>query len=172
MVMAATRVENKQILPDADNSHLLRPNPSRTAPPFTGSASGARRTTVAQLFGEIVWLFTQSPQHKNFWLADLEWLVMTPVQLKQFRMFYKPERPVGVALWAFVTEEVERRLVKGQARLAPGDWNAGDRLWLVEVVAPFGHTDAMIMNLKQNIFPNRTLSFLGMQDARPVLKTL
>jgi hemolysin-activating ACP:hemolysin acyltransferase len=48
---------------------------------------------VAQVLGEITWLMTQSPRHKQVPLGDLEWLVMPAILLKQFRMFYKGEQP-------------------------------------------------------------------------------
>jgi len=55
---------------------------------------------VAQVLGEITWLMTQSPRHKTVPLGDLEWLVMPALLLRQFRIFYKGEQPVGLALWA------------------------------------------------------------------------
>jgi cytolysin-activating lysine-acyltransferase len=143
-----------------------------TAPPYSETAQNEKRKTIAQVFGEIVWLFTQSPQHQNFALGDLEWLVMTPLLLRQFRVFYASERPIGVALWAFVNEEVERQLLSGNAKLASADWKSGEKLWLVEVVAPFGEMDAMIMNLKRRMFPNREITFLGIELGHPVAKTL
>ena len=62
------------------------------------------------MLGEIVWLMSQSPIHKQFYISDLEWFVMTPVLLQQFRIFYASDRPVGVLLWAFASDEVEARL--------------------------------------------------------------
>jgi cytolysin-activating lysine-acyltransferase len=63
---------------------------------------------------------------------------MTPVLLKQFRLFYAKDRPIGVALWGFVNDEVEERLKAGTTKLRPQDWKSGDKLWVVEVIAPFG----------------------------------
>jgi cytolysin-activating lysine-acyltransferase len=140
--------------------------------PFTEPTPGGKQKTVAQLFGEIVWLFTQSPKHKNFFLSDLEWLVMTPVLLRQFRVFYAPDRPIGVALWAYVNDDVEQRLMGGHARLAPADWKSGEKLWLVDVVAPYGGIDAMIQDLKQHVFPSRQFKFLGIEEGKPAAKAL
>lgn len=137
---------------------------------FTEPTPGGKQKTVATLFGEIVWLFSQSPKHKNFFVSDLEWLVMTPILLKQFRVFYAPDRPIGVALWAYVTDEVEQRLMTGQARLAPADWKGGEKLWLVDIVAPFGGHDAMIVDLKEKVFAGRTFNFLGSKNGRFVAK--
>jgi cytolysin-activating lysine-acyltransferase len=46
-----------------------------------GQASAAKSSatpaatdkTVSTLLGEVTWLLTQSPQHKNLAIADLEW---------------------------------------------------------------------------------------------------
>ena len=100
---------------------------------------------------------------------------MTPVILQQFRMYYqnapapepggqlaagespgaKQERPIGVVLWARVSEEVEQMLERGTTRMRPQDWKSGDRLWVVEVIAPFGGHDAMVADLKAKVFQPR-----------------
>jgi hemolysin-activating ACP:hemolysin acyltransferase len=80
--------------------------------------SGRSREGISEVLGEIVWLMSQSPIHKQFYISDLEWFVMTPVLLQQFRIFYASDRPVGVLLWAFVSDEVEARLAQGVTRLS------------------------------------------------------
>lgn len=65
---------------------------------------GLPSKTVSQVLGEITWLMTQSPRHKAIPLGDLEWLLMPAILLRQFRIFYKGEQPVGVALWALADE--------------------------------------------------------------------
>ena len=94
--------------------------------------------TVSQVLGEITWLMTQSPRHKSIPLGDLEWLVMPAILLKQFRMFYKGEQPVGVALWALADEIVAKRIDAGDARLTAVEWKSGSHMRIVDVVAPFG----------------------------------
>ncbi len=138
---------------------------------FTEPTPGGNQKTVATLFGEVVWLFTQSSKHKNFFLFDLEWLVMTPIMMQQFRVFYAPDRPIGVALWAFVNEEIEKRLMAGNARLAPADWKSGDRLWLVDIIAPYGGQEAMIQDLKVNVFPEREIKALGLEKNQMTINT-
>lgn len=113
------------------------------------------------MLGEVVWLMSQSALHKQFFIADLEWLVMTPVMLQQFRLFYDQTKPIGVAFWATVNEEVEQRLAAGTTRMRPQDWKSGDRLWVVEVIAPFGGAEEMVKDLKANVFPERKIKFLG-----------
>jgi cytolysin-activating lysine-acyltransferase len=92
--------------------------------------------TVSHMFGEIVWLMSQSPQHKHFSIADLEWMVMPPLLLKQYRLFHNEGRPIGAALWAFLSEEAEAKLSMSPPRLRPEEWKSGDRCWLVDLIAP------------------------------------
>ena len=105
------------------------------------SANGQIETapkTVSQVLGEITWLMTQSPRHKSIPLGDLEWLVMPAILLKQFRMFYKGEQPVGVAVWALVDDLVAKRIDTGDKRLTAVEWKSGANMRILDVVAPFG----------------------------------
>ena len=36
--------------------------------------------------------------------------------------------------------------------MAPNDWQSGDRLWLVELIAPFGGQEEMLKDLQVNVF--------------------
>ena len=86
---------------------------------------------------------SQSARHKGLFISDLEWLVMPAILLKQFRIFYKDETPVGLVLWARISDEVEARLTQPNARLQPKDWRSGHTLKIVEVVAPFGGAEEL-----------------------------
>jgi cytolysin-activating lysine-acyltransferase len=114
---------------------------SATAEPITAHArgqTGSPSKTVAQVLGEITWLMTQSPRHKAIPLGDLEWLVMPALLLRQFRIFYKGEQPVGVALWALADDLVARRIDAGDKRLAAVEWKSGSNMRIIDIVAPFG----------------------------------
>jgi cytolysin-activating lysine-acyltransferase len=94
--------------------------------------------TVSQVLGEITWLMTQSPRHKSIPLGDLEWLLMPAILLKQFRIFYKGEQAVGVAVWALVDDVVAKRIDAGEKRLTAVEWKSGTNMRILDVVAPFG----------------------------------
>src|SRR5262249_4088361 len=128
---------------------------------FTKPAPEGAGKKVSEVLGEIVWLMSQAPPHKQFFISDLEWLVMPPVLLQQFRLFYDQAKPIGVAFWATVDAEVEGRLAAGTTRLRPQDWKSGDRLWVVEVIAPFGGAEEMVKDLKAKVFPQREIKFLA-----------
>ncbi|MDB5394410.1 MAG: ltxC [Rhodospirillales bacterium] len=91
----------------------------------TGKLPDSAPHTVSHLFGEIVWLMTQSPAHKHYSLVDLEWMVMPALLLQQFRLFHDKGRPVGAALWAFLSQEGEAKLPNSPLRLRPDEWKSG-----------------------------------------------
>lgn len=113
--------------------------------------------------------FVPVPAHKYFAIGDLERLVMPAILLEQFRVFHGDKHPLGFALWAHLSEDAEARMTAmvasgGGARLRPDDWKSGDRLWLVELVAPFATpenklTEAMITDLVQHVFGERKFKF-------------
>jgi len=47
---------------------------SAKASPFSHDAPEGAAKSVSQVFGEVVWLMSQSPLHKNFFISDLEWM--------------------------------------------------------------------------------------------------
>ncbi|MEA2892250.1 MAG: cytolysin-activating lysine-acyltransferase [Bradyrhizobium sp.] len=120
---------------------------STPADPINGHARGQTAPpskTVAQVLGEIAWLMTQSPRHKAVPLGDLEWLVMPALLLRQFRIFYSGEQPVGVALWALADDLVAGRIDAGDKRLASVEWKSGSNMRIVDIVAPFGGEAEML----------------------------
>jgi cytolysin-activating lysine-acyltransferase len=81
---------------------------------------------------------TQSPRHKAIPVGDLEWLLMPAILLRQFRMFYKGEQPVGVAVWALADDLVAKRIDANDKRLSAVEWKSGTHMRIIDVVAPFG----------------------------------
>ena len=160
----------------------MSPNPN-AAPgsPFQYAAPDGSATTMSAVLGEIVWLMSQSQIHKSFFISDLEWPAaqaanenqpMTPVILKQFRLFYDKEKPIGVVFWGTVSDEVAKRLVEGTSKLRPQDWKSGEHLWVVETIAPFGGAEEMVNDLKAAVFPDREIRMMvvkdGVRDVRAV----
>ncbi len=120
--------------------------------------------TLSTVLGEIIWLMTRSTAHRYFFISDLEWMVLQPVSLGQFRVFHGDEFPVGVLFWAYVSGAVEDRLKEGITRLSPGDWKSGDRLWLVDAITPFGNVQTMLDDLAKNVFPDTPFQYLQRDD--------
>lgn len=145
----------------------------------TGAQPGTPRT-VAEALGQIVWLLSQSPTHRELKIKDVEWAFMPAIIHEQFRIFrfgplpglnhvdpktFLPsgfdkagleQLPLGVAIWANLSEAAEAKLERGE-RLTLEEWQSGDRVWLVELISPFANKDnklseTMLTDLMQGPF--------------------
>jgi len=112
------------------------------------------------LLGPVVWLYMHAPSHKHLFLTDVEWMIIPPMALNQYKLYMKEEAPLAYASWAFVDEETEKRLLSGRIRLAPKDWKSGDRLWLIDLVAPFGGGKDVLKDIRDNVFPTQPIKQL------------
>lgn len=133
-------------------------------PPVTPDATAPM--TVSQALGEITWLISRSPHHRQLFVSDLEWFAMPAILLEQFRIYRGDGQPAAVAFWAWVSDETQARLISEGGRLRPDEWKSGSNPWVVEIVAPFGETDAILADLSQNVFPGRRFKFHRVGEGR------
>ncbi|MCG8653682.1 MAG: toxin-activating lysine-acyltransferase [Pirellulales bacterium] len=127
------------------------------AGPAGGAAGEVPAFDKVAVLGHALWVMSQSPAHRYLFLADMEWALMPPVALGQFRLWRENNMPVGFATWAYLSEEAEARALEGVQRLKPTDWKSGDRLWLMELITPFGGRENALEDLKTNIFKGATV---------------
>ncbi|MEO1694722.1 MAG: toxin-activating lysine-acyltransferase [Pseudomonadota bacterium] len=145
-----------------------------------GAANGTPATgpgpdrPVASAFGDIVNVLMRTETFRELSLADLDWLVLPALQTGQFALAHgdprpadtrnseaadakKPNIPIAVVLWAFVSDEVDGRLRKSAAepilKLEATEWRSGDIPW---IVAAGGVPDALratLGHMAKNVFP-------------------
>ena len=120
------------------------------------------------VLGHAMWVLANSGPHRHLFIADLEWAVMPPIALGQFRLWHEKNVPVAFAAWALLSEETEKRVLDqvntpgaGIPKLRPDEWQGGDRLWLWDMVAPFGGVEKAFEELKNVVFPGRELRTLS-----------
>lgn len=156
---AKTEAENSETeAPTAEKSE--NGAGARTSP--DGAAAQGQPPAIDRVgvLGHAVWLMSQSPMHRHFFMTDIEWLLLPPIVQGQFRLWRKGNLPEGFATWAFVTDEVEARLKEGIKRLAPQEWNAGPNLWLMDLITPFGGQENALADLKKVAFKDRHCKML------------
>jgi cytolysin-activating lysine-acyltransferase len=150
-----------------------------TTPESSDPSYGAP-TTIAEALGQVTWLLSQSPVHKELRIKDLEWAFMPALVHEQFRVFrFGPlpggndfhvpspvaggitkegieKMPLGIATWAKLSEAAEAKIEKGE-RLTLAEWNSGDRVWLLELISPFANkenklNEVMLLDLMKGPF--------------------
>lgn len=168
--------------PDAGRNQAPNQAPTQAQPQGQQGAQGQpqqpaaaqgtarpQRPSPTHVLGEVAWLMSQSKGHQNFRMEDLSWFALPPIMLEQYRIFLgrqedpnnpknQVEVPMGVALWAMFSKEVERRFMetvqegKGPVQIKAQDWNSGTRLWLIELIAPFANEENKQVQLMMDDF--------------------
>jgi hemolysin-activating ACP:hemolysin acyltransferase len=156
--------------------------PLEAANPAAGLKRSIASYKYAALIGQVVTVMMRTPQHRQTFLADLEWLVFPAIANNQYALSEATDRetgaslPVAVALWALVSEEVDRRLTTTQTppiRLKAEEWNSGSIPWLVEAVGEPRATAALLKALLEQRFGATGLKTIGRdQDGRQLVRTL
>lgn len=122
----------------------------------------------------------RSPHYKHYSLSDLEWLVVPPILTGQCAVMEAKindrQVPVAVALWASVSEDVDRRLSENLTtpiRLRPDEWRSGEILWLLDTVGDSKAVPHLLKQVQETVFKGRNVKVrtLG-ADSRPLVSTL
>lgn len=116
--------------------------------------------------GPVIMLYMQSSHRRFQFISDLEWLLLPPLVTGQCKLYMKKEYPISFVSWAFLDEAAEKRLFRNGGRLRPDDWKSGDRLWIIDIVAPFGGVENMLGDIRRNEFPDQVIRLIA-----PDLKT-
>jgi len=128
---------------------------------------------ISKLFaasiGDLAVVLSRSPVHKYFSLADIEWMILPPVTVGQFYVVEAAHKergfraPIAVATWAFVSEEVDRRLQEQAGkhiRLRPDEWTSGKIGWLVDLVGGPAEVRSILRWLASGHFKDRPLKLV------------
>lgn len=118
---------------------------------------------IAAAFGEFVTLLMRSPSDKHHTLGDLEWLMVPALLHRQFALAEAQSKetgvvsPVGGVLWAFVSEDVDRRLSdpSNPMRLKPNEWRSGDIPWIILATGDTRVLAGLIQQVTNNVFKER-----------------
>ena len=127
-----------------------------------------RTKLKAANFGNMVVLLANSPLHKHFSLADLEWLLIPPILHNQFvlvegRMQTGQPVPVALVLWARVSQEVDARLTEKARypiRLHLTEWKSGDHFWIIDAVGEKTVVNQVIAKLAKTAFAGKSFKTL------------
>ncbi|MEQ1600441.1 MAG: toxin-activating lysine-acyltransferase [Methylophilaceae bacterium] len=117
--------------------------------------------TEAEVFGSAIWLWMHSQKHRELPLHMLSTLLLPALKNQQYILVSEHGKPVFYLSWANLSADAESRYIKNPSFTMPqDDWNSGDRMWILDWVAPFGHTREMSQLLAQHLFGERCMRAL------------
>ncbi|MCL2644472.1 MAG: toxin-activating lysine-acyltransferase [Betaproteobacteria bacterium] len=107
----------------------------------------------SQVMGSATWLLMHSTAHREMPLWGLSVLLLPAIKHRQFVLASEQGKPVFFVTWAMFSPDAERRyLVNPPLAMLETDWISGDRTWILDWVAPFGHTRIASRLLLQRLF--------------------
>lgn len=150
-VEPGSRELGEQFLKSLDNVHV----------------GAAASKLISASVGDLVIILSRSPAHKHYSFADLEWMVLPAVVAGQCHIVeaLHKERgfraPIAALTWAFVSEEVDRRLAQqstgSRVRLRPDEWMSGEIAWLIDAVGTAEGVRTALQRLVEGPFKDRQL---------------
>ena len=136
---------------------------------------------IASQFGNMVTIMMQSPHHRNIRLAELYRRLVPPLLIDQFRLAEARKKdsgttlPVGLILWAKVSDEVHKRLLGQLDRtfdLGPQEWRSGDHYWIIDAIGPDRFVAPLLSDLRQREFKGKTVHYRAKSLDGPEVRTL
>ncbi|MHA3060837.1 toxin-activating lysine-acyltransferase [Acinetobacter sp. ANC 4636] len=108
----------------------------------------------AEVLGSLVWLWQYVPSLKNAPLSYFMGRIVPYLQHRQFALFIENDRVVGYVSWAYLDETTEHKYIQSQGHpLTLAESKSGDRMWIIDWFAPFGHTLDIKEILSKELFP-------------------
>jgi len=126
-------------------------------------AAQSMRTAAA--FGQVVSILLRAEPYRSMCIADLEWLIVPAIATGQYAVAARSSEatgvsaPVGVVLWASVSEVVAAKFAQTPAeqivRPGPQDWQSGEIVWIIDAIGDATVIGSFMQDLRKNHWPNR-----------------
>ncbi|MDP7150799.1 MAG: toxin-activating lysine-acyltransferase [Paracoccaceae bacterium] len=91
---------------------------------------------LLRVYGDAFFLAMRCPRHRQMSMQEMRLYLEPPIVQGSYRVFRIQNIPRGMFTWAMLSPDAERRLIEGEV-LHPGDWNSGDRRWIIDIIAPY-----------------------------------
>ncbi|MBV8042330.1 toxin-activating lysine-acyltransferase [Pluralibacter sp.] len=109
----------------------------------------------AEVLGASIWLWMHSARHKGAPLETLPTSLLPVIKERQYVLAFKDDKPAFFMSWAWFNEEAEQHYLMAHRLLLPeSGWRSGDRMWVIDWIAPFGDTRQMAQLVLNELFPD------------------
>jgi hemolysin-activating ACP:hemolysin acyltransferase len=171
--------------PEIRNGASARPMPAKapaqtppTAEEVKEGVERARKTLVA--LGEVISVLMRSAEYRAASLATVKAMVGPPIASGQFMVLSAHDRargmtaPTALAMWANVSDEVDRRLSEGKdSALKPEEWTGGKNSWLVVLAGDQRMLPTLLNRVRETALKGRSVKMrVKDKDGKMALQTL
>lgn len=101
--------------------------------------------------GRLSFLASFCPLHRQFPGAALARIFIPAINNNCVRFFQNEDDQVCAALiWARLSDEVSERMLFDQKPPDAAEWNSGNNLWFLDILAPFNHGRIVARHIARN----------------------
>lgn len=100
---------------------------------------------------QVLHLMHCSPHHRAYTVDTVLRCVMPPLHLDQNTGIERDGHLMAWASWAWMTPDKAEAFLGDEYKIQPGDWRSGERLVIMDFIAPFGDARALHRTLR-NLF--------------------
>ena len=89
-------------------------------------------------------------------------LILPAIHNKQFKLYYSSKQKVqALVTWAWLTKKELKSACapEGRGPIPLDKWNCGTFLYIADFIAPYGNVRKVILDMKNNNFPNIDKAF-------------
>ncbi|MEP2202611.1 MAG: toxin-activating lysine-acyltransferase [Roseobacter sp.] len=121
-------------------------------------------------YGALSLLAAHCPLHKSYSAELLNRLFLPAIEHKSVRIFRTSNnQPCAALIWARLSQRVSSRMFTDHRPPRAKEWNSGEHLWFLDIIAPFGHGKDIARNLVRNP-PSEAFSFARIGTDRKIRK--
>lgn len=105
----------------------------------------------------------------------LQHLIIPAIRHQQIQFYFDSDnKPVAYVIWGFLSERTEQGLLQSQVpKLHVSDWNDGESLWILDLVAPLGHVAEVLGHMRDVLFrESSSVRYLKFKHGRVIAKEL
>lgn len=116
----------------------------------------------AQTLGHVAYLMSKSNAYQSYPMACLVAWIEPAIAVQQIKIFFDVQgrSPVGYITWALLAPDVEKRwLHDPKVLLHFSEWNEGEKLWVMDLVAPFGHCQDIVRYARDQMFKDHDMVY-------------
>ncbi len=94
------------------------------------------------MINDVLTLMLMSDMHRDWYVHDLERLVIPAIENDRMLVKYVDSRPTGLFSYAFLPKVAEKAYRDGSAKLTPDVWKNGPQdgsLYVIDFIAPYNN---------------------------------
>jgi len=129
----------------------------------------------ARALGYICGMARNNQHHAKIPLGSLLGMLDSAIKTNQYKLYFSHYGEfMGYAIWAFLTPEVENRMLKGKdTTLTLEEWNQGTSLWVIDFLVPRGSLPYVLRDMRDNLFKDHdTITYFRFKNGRRIAKQI